>query len=51
MTHNSNANSIMNQKLILSNFVNKVRAVRFEGFAAVTLRNDVFWDVTLCDCC
>jgi hypothetical protein len=24
---------------------------KFEGFIAVTMKNAVFWDVTLCGCC
>jgi hypothetical protein len=25
--------------------------IRFEGFTAVTMKNGVFWDVTLCGSC
>jgi hypothetical protein len=25
--------------------------VRFEVFTAVTMKNGIFWDVTLCDSC
>jgi hypothetical protein len=29
----------------------KMKYVRFEVYTAVTIRNAIFWDVTLCGCC
>jgi hypothetical protein len=32
-------------------FLDRSRYVRFEVFTAVTMKNCVFWDVTLCSSC
>jgi hypothetical protein len=32
-------------------FISKFSLVRFEVFTAVTMKNDVFWDVTPCGSC
>jgi hypothetical protein len=38
-------------RVLPTGIVVKYFLVRFEVFTAVTMKNGVFWDVTLCDSC